>query len=789
MQDKKYSQFFDLNNIVKEVKGYLPSFDENLFIKAFEFAEEAHRGQMRKDGFTPYIVHPIEIVQILSKLHADQDILISALLHDVPEDTDRTMDDIRDNFGDSIAFLVDGITKLSKVHYKNDMPKRQVESLKKLFLHSARDLRVILIKLADRLHNMQTLGNISKPEKRLRIARETLEIYVPIANLLGIHAFKMELEDTCFQYLFPIEYEALKKKLDIYENQLEEVSIKFANSILKMIDMHNISATIHKKKRNIYSLYKKLCSDGKSIDDANYVLTFEVNVNEVSECYQILGIVHGAYTPKPGKFKDYIANPKSNGYQSLHTTVFGPGGLTVELQISTRQMRLNADYGITSHFFGNAAKENLFEDKRSMWVNKVVEIDRTNTHQDFDALLEDLKLDIFQDRIVVFTPTGDSVDMPQGASVLDFAYEIHTQVGNKAYKADINGMIFPLNHELKTGDVVKIITSDSSEPDISWLTFVQTNLAKNKIKAFLRHENRKDKIKKGRRILQKEFDIMEMGLFDQLPFKKVKKVLDEELNKQFRNEDQLFIAIAEGRLNSVRLAKVLKQNYKKLVGPLKRLSFKRIKGVESYKYNIKILAHNRLGLVPDVSKVFYKYVNDMLYFKGWSSRSRKTAIFQVQVIVDDMAKISRLFDELQQVEGVKYMYRTSHKGVLGFYLMSAVTLGIWFLHPTLLTILGNSRFSQNFPILDSYVVNISLLLLLGMVLYLTKMARKFFPLVRNPMLYMIISSSLGILAFGTLLVEIFYFDLQLSWLAILIEIALLYGYLGFHYNNFKRTYN
>ncbi|MFA7685751.1 MAG: HD domain-containing protein, partial [Candidatus Gracilibacteria bacterium] len=387
-----YKKFFDLNAIVKSVLVYLPKFNKELFLKAFDFAEKAHLGQFRKDGTTPYIVHPMAAVQILISMDADQDILIGALLHDVPEDTKYDIHDVEQLFGKDVAFLVDGITKLSKVHYHYNMPEREVESLKKMFLHTAKDPRVILIKLADRLHNMRTLQYVDKPEKRVRIATETLEIFVPIANLLGINIIKTELEDLCFQHLFPSEYERLKTKIKD-SNLRNNASIEQFIDILKNAFVKGkISMEISPREKGLYRAYKRICSIGKTIDDIRDRISVRILVKTTTRCYQVLGVVHSLFIPKTHSFEDYIANPKINGYQSLHTIVFGPNGIETEIQIQTEDMNLESKYGIASCFFKK--KPLLIDDKKAAWLMNVMEIEKKEkTGFDF---LEDLKIDILQ---------------------------------------------------------------------------------------------------------------------------------------------------------------------------------------------------------------------------------------------------------------------------------------------------------------------------------------------------------------------------------------------------------
>ena len=350
-----YKQYFDIDAICEDVSKYLVGFDKSKFLKAFQFAEKSHKGQFRKNG-DPYIIHPIETVKNLIKLRADEDTLIAALLHDVPEDTGISMDQIQNLFGEKVAFLVDGITKLSKVYYRNDMEERQVESLKKLLIHTAKDPRVILIKLADRLHNMQTLEFVQKNEKIKRISKETLEIYVPIANLLGIQDLKSTLEDLCFKYLYPEDYEKLRSKIMSTFEKYYGVLEKMLETIKKELKKHEIQAKVTGRTKSLFSIYKKIISQNKTVDDINDRIALRIITKKKEDCYTALGIVHDLFTPRPGEFKDYIAVPKVNGYQSIHTTVFGLNGVMTEIQIRTEKMHIESEYGIAAHYFYDKSK-------------------------------------------------------------------------------------------------------------------------------------------------------------------------------------------------------------------------------------------------------------------------------------------------------------------------------------------------------------------------------------------------------------------------------------------------
>ena len=754
-----YKPFFDLEALIKDIKKYQPKFDVNKFKKAFYFAEEAHRGQMRKDGVTPYISHPVSAVKILAEMHADTEVLISALLHDVPEDTERTVKDIEKAFGKQIAFLVDGITKLSKVHYKNDMSGRAVESLKKLILHASKDPRVVLIKLADRLHNMRTLDNIDKPEKRLRIAGETLEIYVPIANLLGIQYLRIELQELCFKYLFPPEFEEISEKIKEQKKAHGASFSKFKRKLTKVFGENKIEADVFERKRNLYGIYKKLSAEGKSIASLKDRISVRILVENVNQCYQILGLIHGVYKPKANKFSDYIANPKANGYMSLHTTVFGPDGIETQIQIRTEEMNLQVEYGIAEHFLKKQG-DKLSQDRRSNWAHKAIELQENG--EENGEYMKELKAEVFQDRILIFTPKGKSVDLPKGSTVIDFAYAIHTEIGNHAVRAEINGRNLPITTILCSSDVVNIVTEEKAHPELFWFSFVRTNFARNKIKNYLRKAGKDLKITEARKILQKEFDISALGMLRKMSFRKMKAALKREFNKEFSSLEEILVALGEGDINAVDVVKAIKKN------ELKKKGIKVI---------VKVVCENKFGLLKEITDIFYRNSLDMNYLKGYASDKQAEAYFTVRVVVDDLGSIGRIFDELAQIPSVKYVYRISSKGL---WLTGSALVGtglLWILHPFALQF-----YSEQYPA----VVNLSLLLLFVAVLSSTGIVKKYFPYERNKKTLWIVAFAVPLLALLALAFQIFYLDLRLSWLAMALELAMIYAYLGVSFVNFQK---
>ncbi len=762
-----YSKYFSIDKIVSNIKKYLPSLDVKKFKKAFKFAEEAHRGQMRKDGVTPYFVHPVRVVEILTNMHADEDILISALLHDVPEDTDHGIDEVKGLFGDDIAFLVDGITKLSKVQYHRDMPARDLESLKKMFLHSSKDPRVILIKLADRLHNMRTLQFVDKPEKRLRISKETLEIYVPIANLLGIQELKSELEDLCFKYIFPAEFDQISGSVLKFNKDHQPLVEEFIGGLKNSLNAESVVAKVFERKKNLYSIYKKICSEGRSLDGIRDRIAVRVVVDKISDCYHVLGLLHALYTPKPTRFKDYIANPKSNGYQSLHTTVFGPEGRLTEVQIRTKDMNMEAEFGIATYFFGVKTGE-IGDDKRAWWMSKVMELDEDSSKS--GDYIENLKVDILQDRIVVYTPQGRPIDLPKGATAIDFAYGIHSEVGNHAINAEINGSVFPITTTLKTGDVIQVNTDKSVSPEVFWLSFAKTSTAKTNIRLRLRKSTRSNKISAGKKMLQKQFDIDDLGLVSAVNFRKLSLSLKESKIGMFKTMSDLLISIGEGLTMSSHVTRLIGNPYKKAL-----------------KISIKVVAKNRFGLMKKIADVFYKHSTDMIEFKGWSSYQKKDANYSVTILVDNLASVHDIFSELEQISEVKYVYRISFRRLIPMYLFAVLTGIMWIANPLILRKLSTLDVVTANPILSNGLINIGLLILLGMVLYLNYLMKQCFPFFRNKMIPWIISFIIPVVAMLVLLVELFYFNLSLSWISLLIEMFIIYIYLGMRFKTFRKN--
>ncbi len=490
--------------LLESVHKYHPSADLSLIEKAYRIADEAHRGQVRKSG-EPYIIHPLCVAIILAELELDKETIVAGLLHDVVEDTVMTDEEITQEFGSEVALLVDGVTKLGQLSYDADKVEVQAENLRKMFLAMAKDIRVILIKLADRLHNMRTLKYM-KPEKQKEKARETMDIYAPIAQRLGISKVKIELDDLSLKYLEPEAYYDLVEKIALRKSVRDEYVHHLVEEVKQHIDKAGIKAEIDGRAKHFFSIYKKMVNQDKTLDQIYDLFAIRIIVDSVKDCYAALGVIHEMYKPIPGRFKDYIAMPKPNMYQSLHTTLIGPTGQPFEIQIRTFEMHRTAEYGIAAHWKykeGNTGMSvaNQEEEKLS-WLRQILEWQRDmSDNKEFMSLLKS-DLDLFSDAVFCFTPSGDVKNLPNGSTPIDFAYSIHSAVGNKMIGAKVNGKLVPIDYVIQNGDRIEIITSQNSRgPSRDWLNIVKSTQAKNKINQWFRSELKEENILRGKELI------------------------------------------------------------------------------------------------------------------------------------------------------------------------------------------------------------------------------------------------------------------------------------------------
>jgi GTP diphosphokinase / guanosine-3',5'-bis(diphosphate) 3'-diphosphatase len=479
--------------------GYLKQADVARLADAYRFSEAAHKGQTRQSG-DPYISHPLAVAEILADWHLDGQALVAALLHDVMEDTSVTKAEISDTFGKPVAELVDGLSKLGKIEFQS-AEDAQAENFRKMLLAMARDVRVILIKLADRLHNMRTLDAVP-PAKRRRVARETMEIYAPIANRLGLNTLYHELQELAFTHLYPLRYRVLAKATRAARGNRREVVGKIEAGIKAKLAEAGIAAVVFGREKHLFSIYRKMTEKHLSFSEVHDIYGFRVIVKDAPTCYLALGVLHGLYKPVPGKFKDYIAIPKGNGYQSLHTALIGPYGVPVEVQVRTEQMHRLAEAGVASHWMYKDDQASLSElqKKTHQWLQSLLEIQ--NQSRDPHEFLEHVKVDLFPDEVYVFTPKGRILSLPRGATAVDFAYLVHTDIGNRCVAAKVNGELVPLRTELRNGDRVEIITASHAKPNPAWLQYVRTGKARANIRHFLKTMQYDESAALGERLLE-----------------------------------------------------------------------------------------------------------------------------------------------------------------------------------------------------------------------------------------------------------------------------------------------
>ena len=537
---------YTADDVLAMCKEYMNETHIKFIEKAIYFATYAHKEQIRKSG-EAYIVHPIQVAGILAELKLDPDTIATGFLHDVVEDTGFSIDDIEYEFGKDVAFLVEGVTKLGKIKYKSHA-EQQAENHRKMLLAMANDLRVIMVKLADRLHNLRTL-KFHKPEKQRMIAEETLEIYAPLAHRLGMNKIKWELEDTSLRYLNPQQYYRIVHLMNSKRDEREEYIETTIENIKEATKDLDIEAVIYGRPKHIYSIYRKMKDQKKQFSEIYDLLAIRVLVDSIKDCYAVLGAIHTKWKPMPGRFKDYIAIPKANMYQSIHTTVIGPGGRPVEIQIRTFEMHQVAEYGVAAHWaYKEGNKEKVTNDplqKQLDWFKDLIELQ--NETKDAKDFMNSVKEDIFGDKVYVFTPKGDVSELPLGSGPLDFAYNIHTEVGNKTVGAKVNNKIVPLNYQLKTGDIVEVLTSANSfGPSRDWINLVFTTRAKNKIKRFFKLQDRDENIIKGRELLEKQ--ITELG-FNFKDFMTKQGMKDIATRFNFGTEEDLFAAIGFGEIS------------------------------------------------------------------------------------------------------------------------------------------------------------------------------------------------------------------------------------------------
>jgi GTP diphosphokinase / guanosine-3',5'-bis(diphosphate) 3'-diphosphatase len=533
-----------LNDILNQVKSYHPDPDLDVIKKAYVYSAKVHQGQLRHSG-EPYLVHPLEVAGVLAQLKLDEASIVTGLLHDTIEDTLATPEELTELFGSEVTQLVDGVTKLSKFQASATLSQeeKQAENFRKMIIAMAQDIRVILVKLADRTHNMRTL-NYMREDKRQRIAQETLDIYAPLANRLGISWIKTELEDLSFRWLKPAEYADLVERVGRRKKERE----KYIEDVVRLIETklaeRDLQARVSGRFKHLYSIWKKMRADAIDFDQVHDMIAFRLIMPTIPSCYEALGLIHQLWKPVPGRFKDFIAIPKPNMYQSLHTTVIGPLGERVEVQIRTEEMHRIAEEGIAAHWAYKEGKAEVRrDDEKFAWLRQLMEWQQDL--KDPKEFLETVKVDLFTDEVFVFTPKGDVKSLPRGATPVDFAYAIHSDVGGRCVGAKVNGKIVPLRYKLKNGDTVEVLTNPSAHPSKDWLTFVKTSRAQQRIRGFIKQQQREKSQQLGRELLDKEFRRVGLNLNKLLKSGELKPVAAE---LGYRLEDDILVAVGYGKI-------------------------------------------------------------------------------------------------------------------------------------------------------------------------------------------------------------------------------------------------
>lgn len=561
MSEVQNKSIEDIISLVKQKKRWA---DTKLIIKAYNYAKEKHGTQCRKSG-EPYIIHPVQVAYILADIGLDEATICAALLHDVVEDTEVTHEDLVRDFGEEIANMVAGVTKLGELRYQASTEERQVENYRKMFLAMGKDIRVIIIKLADRLHNLRTLKYLRR-DRQIANAKETMELYAPLANRLGIYSLKWELEDLAFKYLYPEEYRELVAGIDKKREERLQFIEKIMDDIRGQLKKQRIEAEVTGRAKHLYSIYRKMKRDNKTLDQIYDLFALRILVNSVKDCYAALGVVHEMYSPMPGRFKDYIAVPKPNMYQSIHTTLLGEKGTPFEVQIRTWEMHRIAEYGIAAHWaykeanYGKKGKQVVTVTKDKLaWLRETLEWQQDM--KDPQEFLNTLKTELFEDEVYVFTPKGKILVLPRDATPIDFAYSIHEEIGNHMVGCKINSKMMPIITKLQSGDIVEIMTSDSQKgPSRDWLKFIKTTKAKSKIQSWFKKEQRSENIEKGKDLIDKE--IKRIGISHDELFKQdyINAALDRY---KFKNLEDMYASVGFGAISQVKIISRMLEEYRK----------------------------------------------------------------------------------------------------------------------------------------------------------------------------------------------------------------------------------
>jgi guanosine-3',5'-bis(diphosphate) 3'-pyrophosphohydrolase len=774
-----------LNELLSLVKKRRSDLDLTRIKRAYEFAKNAHEGQFRMSG-VPYVCHPVETAKILVDIEADEDTVIAGLLHDVPEDTDYEVEDIEKKFGKHVARIVDALTKLSKVHYRHSMDERQIQSLRKMFLETAKDVQVVVVKLADRLHNMSTLQYL-RPDKQQRIASETMEIYAPLANLYGIYQLRRQLEDLCFMYLQPEEYARIKAFVHDHEKKRFHFIHDTIEVLKKNMKKGGVEAELEGRPKHYYSIYQKMIRDKKVLQDIFDYFAIRMIVPNKEDCYKALMIVHETFKPKPKRVKDYIALPKPNGYQSLHTTVIGLRGKLTEVQIRTEDMHKEAEYGAAAHTF--------YKDGKGSYLME--SISKLKNYKNPESFIQGLQNDILQERIFVFAPNGEIVNLPAGATCLDYIFVTGTPLNKKVLRPIVNKKNYSLTGELQSGDRVEIVFGNKEQkgPERWWLEHAKTTTARQQIINHFKQKSFTARVEIGEGLLQQELDHESQGLIYQLPGR-----LFENAKKAFnmKSFEEVLAQIGEGTLSANSVYKAMfpaleVSKFVRLLRYLRKIPSRIRKTalpseINKFKIRIKIESFDRKNLMRDLMQPFYDlnvpvtHVSGRVYEPAETPRpihpgaksytpNSKVARHTIDMEIEDQEELIALFDRLEKIPGVIKVQRSFRRRQVSFYVLLLVTAAYVGLHPFVLKYLVSVE-SVYGHFWTSFVVYVGIFCVFGLMAWLRSMGNKTFPHFEETKWFWPLSFGLSTLALITIFVDDAVFDLRLQ-LPIMIGIALL----------------